>query len=95
MDCEVSERGIDSLRREYDTLINAGLGQTHEWLDTEDEILKKCPLLPRENIKVSNNYFKTMSLYMAQETKSHVFVSHRVGRLCSVMMGAGWLQLRQ
>lgn len=48
----MTQRGIDSLRREYDTLINAGLGQTHEWLDTEDDILKKCPLLPRENIKV-------------------------------------------
>lgn len=52
MDCEVSERGIESLRREYKTLVDAGLEQSHEWLDNEDEILKKCPLLPRENIKV-------------------------------------------
>lgn len=53
MDCEVSDRGIESLRREYQTLINAGLEETHEWLDNEDEILNKCSLLPRENIKVS------------------------------------------
>lgn len=52
MDCEVSERGIESLRREYKTLVDAGLEQSHEWLDNEDEILKNCPLLPRENIKV-------------------------------------------
>ncbi|KAJ4422365.1 hypothetical protein N0V82_003019 [Gnomoniopsis sp. IMI 355080] len=51
MDCEVSKSGVDSLRREYETLVNAGLGETHEWLDTEDEILAKLPLLPRENIK--------------------------------------------
>lgn len=52
MDCEVSERGVASLHREYNTLVNAGLGASHEWLDTEEEILKKVPLLPRESIKV-------------------------------------------
>lgn len=52
LDCEVSEKGIASLRREYQTLIDAGVGDTHEWLDSEDKILAKVPLLPRENIKV-------------------------------------------
>lgn len=48
----MSEKGIDGLRREYQTLIDAGVGDTHEWLDSEDKILAKVPLLPRENIKV-------------------------------------------
>lgn len=52
MDCEVSESGVAALRREYETLVNAGLGDSHEWLDGEDEILAKLPLLPRESIKV-------------------------------------------
>lgn len=52
LDCEVSENGIAGLRREYQTLIDAGVGDTHEWLDSEDKILAKVPLLPRENIKV-------------------------------------------
>lgn len=54
LDCEVSEKGIAGLRREYQTLIDAGVGDTHEWLDSEDKILAKVPLLPRENIKVRN-----------------------------------------
>jgi sarcosine oxidase/L-pipecolate oxidase len=52
LDCEVSEKGIAGLRREYQALIDAGVGDTHEWLDSEDKILAKVPLLPRESIKV-------------------------------------------
>lgn len=52
MDCEVSEHGVAGLRREHEKLIDAGLGPTHEWLDNEDQILEKMPLLPRESIKV-------------------------------------------
>lgn len=52
LDCEVSEKGIAGLRQEYQALIDAGVGDTHEWLDSEDKILAKVPLLPRENIKV-------------------------------------------
>lgn len=52
MDCETSKEGIATLRREYETLVEAGLGASHEWLDSEDEILHKVPLLPRENIQV-------------------------------------------
>lgn len=61
MDCEVSKSGVAALRREYETLVNAGLGQTHEWLDTEDEILEKLPLLPRESIKVSPDDYISIS----------------------------------
>lgn len=51
----MSEHGVASLKREYQTLIDAGVGDTHEWLETEDDILAKVPLLPRENIKVRFN----------------------------------------
>ncbi|KUI67686.1 L-saccharopine oxidase [Cytospora mali] len=51
LDCEVSEKAVASLKRHYQTLIDTGVGDTHEWLETEDEILAKVPLLPRENIK--------------------------------------------
>lgn len=54
MDCEVSEEGVAAIRREYDVLVKAGLGHTHEWLDSEDELLDKMPLLPRGNIKVKS-----------------------------------------
>lgn len=53
MDCEVSESGIAGLHRQYQALIDAGLGDGHEWLDSEDDILKKVPLLPLESVKVS------------------------------------------
>lgn len=52
MDCEVSEGGVAALRREYETLVDAGLGESHEWLDGEDAILAKVPLLPRDSVKV-------------------------------------------
>ena len=44
-----------SLREEYQALLdaNVGLEKTHEWLENEDEILAKMPLLEREQIKVS------------------------------------------
>lgn len=61
LDCEVSEKGIAALRREYQTLIDAGVGDTHEWLDSEDKILAKVPLLPRENIKVRSILSKPTS----------------------------------
>lgn len=51
MDCEVSEEGVAAIRREYEVLVKAGLGNTHEWLDNEDKLLEKMSLLPRSNIK--------------------------------------------
>jgi sarcosine oxidase / L-pipecolate oxidase len=52
MDCEHTEEGIEGLRAQYQTLLDAGLGAENEWLDSEDEILAKMPLLKREKIKV-------------------------------------------
>ncbi|PVI07354.1 fructosyl peptide oxidase [Periconia macrospinosa] len=51
LDCAHSEEELKSLKTEYQKLVDAGLGETHEWLDNEDEILKKMPLLERDNIK--------------------------------------------
>ncbi|KAI2608735.1 fructosyl amino acid oxidase [Hypoxylon fragiforme] len=53
LDCERTEEGIASLREEYETLLKAGhdLEKTNEWLETEDEILAKMPLLERDQIQ--------------------------------------------
>ncbi|KAK8215256.1 hypothetical protein M8818_002268 [Zalaria obscura] len=53
LDCEGSEEGIAALRRQYQTLLDAGIGleKTNHWLDSEDEVLSKMPLLDREKIK--------------------------------------------
>jgi hypothetical protein len=42
------------LKRTYQALLdaNVGLEETNKWLDSEDEILEKAPLLDREKIKV-------------------------------------------
>lgn len=55
MDCEQTEEGIEGLQKQYNKLLDAGVGleKTHEWLDNEDEILAKMPLLKPENIKVA------------------------------------------
>ena len=44
------------LRQEYKALLDAGAGleESTEWLENEDEILQKMPLLEREKIKVSS-----------------------------------------
>src|SRR5690348_2506866 len=53
LDCESTEEGIADLRRQYQSLIDAhaGLEETHEWLDSEEAILAKMPLLQRDNIQ--------------------------------------------
>ncbi|PSN71712.1 fructosyl peptide oxidase [Corynespora cassiicola Philippines] len=53
LDCSGSKEGIESLRREYQSLLDAGVGleETHEWLDNEDDILKCMPLLEKDQIK--------------------------------------------
>lgn len=53
LDCESTEEGIAALRRQYRALCdaNVGLEETHEWLDSEDAILAKMPLLQRDQIK--------------------------------------------
>ncbi|KAI0484581.1 fructosyl amino acid oxidase [Xylariaceae sp. FL0804] len=51
LDCESRTEGIADLREEYQALLDAGLEETNEWLNSEDEILAKMPLLDREQIK--------------------------------------------
>ncbi|WVW79839.1 hypothetical protein I302_101809 [Kwoniella bestiolae CBS 10118] len=53
LDCGHTPEEIEGLKKAYETSINAGVGleKTAEWLDSEDEILKKMPLLDREQIK--------------------------------------------
>ncbi|RYO87785.1 hypothetical protein DL762_004075 [Monosporascus cannonballus] len=55
LDCEHTEKGVESLPRQYQSLLDAGVGleKTHEWLENEDEILAKVPLLQRDQIKAS------------------------------------------
>ncbi|KAK6855527.1 hypothetical protein PG995_007678 [Apiospora arundinis] len=53
MDCEGTEKGIAALKQQYQTLldVDVGLEKTTEWLDSEDAILAKMPLLERDQIK--------------------------------------------
>lgn len=53
LDCEHTEEGIEGLRKQYQTLLDAGVGleKTNVWLETEDQILEKAPQLEREKIK--------------------------------------------
>ncbi|KAK2767525.1 hypothetical protein FQN54_003682 [Arachnomyces sp. PD_36] len=53
LDCSSSEEGITSLRRNYQSLIdaNAGLENTNIWLESEDEILARAPQFTREQVK--------------------------------------------
>lgn len=67
LDCAHGESGINGLRQAYQTLLdsNAGLEQTNEWLDSEDEILARMPLLRREQIKVSTRNIVLLHLPLA------------------------------
>lgn len=53
LDCEHTAEGIESLKEQYRQLCDAGVGleRTHDWLDNEDEILSKMPLLQRDQIQ--------------------------------------------
>ncbi|KAI5865209.1 fructosyl amino acid oxidase [Durotheca rogersii] len=53
LDCHSTVQGIASLRRQYQELLDAdaGLEKTNDWLDSEDEILAKMPLLQRNQIQ--------------------------------------------
>ncbi|KAI1341713.1 fructosyl amino acid oxidase [Xylariaceae sp. FL0016] len=53
LDCEGSKEGIASLRKQYQSLVDAGVGleKTNEWLDSEAEILSRMPLLDRDQIQ--------------------------------------------
>tara|TARA_R110002003_G_scaffold127_10_gene11975 strand:- start:17154 stop:17744 length:591 start_codon:yes stop_codon:yes gene_type:complete len=52
LDCAHGEKGITGLKAAYQALLdaNAGLDATNEWLDDEDSILEKMPLLQRDQI---------------------------------------------
>ncbi|KAJ4346098.1 hypothetical protein N0V95_005714 [Ascochyta clinopodiicola] len=53
LDCAHGDRGIANLQQAYQALLdaNAGLEATNQWLDSEDEILAKMPLLDRNQIQ--------------------------------------------
>ncbi|WWC87454.1 uncharacterized protein L201_002343 [Kwoniella dendrophila CBS 6074] len=53
LDCGSGPEEIEYLKKAYKTSIEAGVGleKTTEWLETEEEILKKAPLLDPEQIK--------------------------------------------
>ena len=53
LDCEGTREGIAALKQQYQTLLdaNVGLEKTNEWLDNEDAILEKMPLLERDQIQ--------------------------------------------
>ncbi|KAK0724035.1 hypothetical protein B0T21DRAFT_453580 [Apiosordaria backusii] len=53
LDCESTPEAIAALRRGYQALLdaNVGLEETHEWLDSEDPIFAKAPLLQRDQIQ--------------------------------------------
>lgn len=53
LDCAHTEQGISGLKTAYQALLDAdaGLERTNEWLDSEEEILAKMPLLDHEQIK--------------------------------------------
>lgn len=54
MDCSGTEKGIASLKENYQKLINKhpSLKEANSWLDSEDEILEKLPALDRGQIQV-------------------------------------------
>lgn len=49
-----SKEGIASLRREYQSILDAGIGleKSNFWVDSEDEILAKLPQFTKEQVKV-------------------------------------------
>lgn len=53
LECANGDRSIADLRLAYQKIVDAGLGDTHEWLDSEDQILMKARVLDRERMKVS------------------------------------------
>lgn len=53
LDCAHTPGAVEGLKTQYQRLLDAGaqLGESHEWLDGEDDILAKMPLLHREQIR--------------------------------------------
>lgn len=90
LDCDNSEEGIKSLRRQFQALLDAGAGleKTNEWLDNEDAILEKMPLLERDQIKVKADASKQRS------GSAKVQMFDRDGKPYLVKMEGGWLRGR-
>lgn len=90
LDCDNSEEGIKSLRRQFQALLDAGAGleKTNEWLDNEDAILEKMPLLERDQIKVKAD----ASTQRSGSAKVQMF--DRGGKPYLVKMEGGWLRGR-
>lgn len=75
LDCESSEAGIAALREEYQILLEAGVGleESNHWLDSEEEILSKLPLLEKQNIKVDfQSYDVHNELYRTKQGLTHL-----------------------
>ncbi|KAH8732319.1 FAD dependent oxidoreductase [Phaeosphaeriaceae sp. PMI808] len=53
LDCAHGEKGIADLKQAYQAMLNADadLDATNEWLDSEEEILARMPLLSKDQIK--------------------------------------------
>lgn len=79
LDCAGRPESIEALQEGYMTLVasDTDLKDTTIWLDNEDEILAKAPLLNREQIRVSYILWG-------------IFGAHnRGGKLYGVRMGDG------
>ena len=97
LSCENTEEGIASLRKLYQSLVDGGaeLKESNEWLESEDEILAKMPLLQREQIKVSESRPAIRCLRLFSRA-DNVGPSHtRGGRPSSATTAAGWPPARQ
>jgi len=64
LDCAHGDKGITGLRQAYQALLDADarLDETNEWLDSEEEILEKMPLLDREQIKVGSQSLCSLAI---------------------------------
>lgn len=50
---EFSLHGIAEIRARYDGLVASGMDKHVEWLETEDDVVRKAPHLRNSDIKVS------------------------------------------
>lgn len=80
IDCAGQKESIKALEAGYQALMESDtdLKDTTEWLDDEDAILKKAPLLDREQIKVSTTNVGCTEL-----------ANGRDGKDCGVKTGDG------
>ncbi|KAJ4176862.1 hypothetical protein NW755_014186 [Fusarium falciforme] len=67
IDCSSSKEGIANLRRNHQTLIDAGveLDKANTWLESEDELLAKMPWFTKEHVKGWKGLFTTDGGWLA------------------------------